>query len=223
MAQKIKILLVDDHPLVREWLTNLIIQRHDFQVCGETGNASEALRLIEITKPDVAIVDISLAGGSGIELIKNIKASQSDVSVLVLSMHDELLYAERALRAGAGGYIMKSEATKKVFQAIHCVLDGEIYVSGKVAALMAKKFVASKSARTASPIEQLSDRELEVFQLLGRGYNTRQIADHLRVGFKTIQGYSARIKVKFNLTTATELLREAVRWYESQESSGKRT
>jgi DNA-binding NarL/FixJ family response regulator len=124
MAQKIKILLVDDHPLVREWLTNLINQRPDFQVCGETGNAPEALRLIESIKPDIAIVDISLASGSGIELIKNIKASQFDVAVLVLSMHDELLYAERALRAGAGGYIMKSEATQKVVQAIHSVLDG---------------------------------------------------------------------------------------------------
>jgi DNA-binding NarL/FixJ family response regulator len=222
MSQKIKILLVDDHPLVREWLTNLINQRPDFQVCGETGNAPEALRLIESIKPDIAIVDISLASGSGIELIKNIKASQFDVVVLVLSMHDELLYAERALRAGAGGYIMKSEATQKIFQAIHNVLDGEMYVSGKVAALMTQKFLAGKSHQTASPIEQLSDRELEVFQLLGRGYNTRQIAEQLRVGFKTVQGYSARIKVKFNLTTATELLREAMRWHESQENPGGR-
>jgi len=219
MAQKIKILLVDDHPLVREWLNNLIHQRPDFQVGGETGSAPEALRLVEAIKPDIAIVDISLASGSGIELIKNIKASQFDTAVLVLSMHDELLYAERALRAGAGGYVMKSEATQKIFQAIHQVLDGEIYVSDKVAALMAKKFVASKTGSTAFPIGQLSDRELEVFQLLGRGFNTRQIADHLHVGFKTIQGYSARIKVKLNLTTATELLREAVRWHESRENS----
>src|ERR1700744_4762465 len=134
MAQKIKILLVDDHPLVREWLTNLINQQPDFQVFGETGDAADALQLIESLKPDIAIVDISLARGSGIELIKNIKASQFDVAVLVLSMHDELLYAERSLRAGAGGYIMKSEATKKVVQAIHRVLDGEIDVSEKVTA-----------------------------------------------------------------------------------------
>ena len=219
MTQKIKILLVDDHPLVREWLTNLINQRPDFQVCGETGNAPEALQLIESIKPDIAIVDISLANGSGIELVKNIKASQFDTAVLVLSMHDELLYAERALRAGAGGYIMKSEANQKIFQAIHNVLDGEIYVSEKVAALMAKKFLAGNFSKTTSPVEQLSDRELEVFQLLGRGYNTRQIAEHLRVGFKTIQGYSARIKVKLNLTTATELLREAMRWHENHPTS----
>jgi len=222
MAQKIKILLVDDHPLVREWLNNLINQRPDFQVGGETGNAPEALRLVEAIRPDIAIVDISLASGSGIELIKSIKASQFDTAVLVLSMHDELLYAERALRAGAGGYVMKSEATQKIFQAIHQVLDGEIYVSEKVAALMAKKFLAGKAGKTTSSVEQLSDRELEVFQLLGRGYNTRQIAEHLHVGFKTVQGYSARIKVKLNLTTATELLREAVRWHESQEDSSRR-
>jgi DNA-binding NarL/FixJ family response regulator len=222
MAQKIKILLVDDHPLVREWLTNLINQRPDHEICGGTGSAPEALRLVESIKPDIAIVDITLASGSGIELIKNIKASHFDTAVLVLSMHDELLYAERALRAGAGGYIMKSEATGKIFRAIHDVLQGEIYVSEKVVSLMAKRFIAGKSGRTASPIELLSDRELEVFELLGCGYNTRQIADHLHVGFKTIQGYSARIKVKLNLVTATELLREAMRWQENRENPGGR-
>ncbi len=222
MAQKINILLVDDHPLVREWLATLISQRPDFQVCGETGDALEALRLVESIKPDIAVVDISLVSGSGIELIKNIKARQGDVAVLVLSMHDELIYAERALRAGAGGYVMKSEATQKIFQAIHNVLEGEIYVSEAVAALMTKKFVGAKSGKAGSPIELLSDRELEVFELLGRGYSTRQISQHLRVGFKTIQGYSARIKVKLNLTTATELLREAVRWHETREDSGRR-
>jgi DNA-binding NarL/FixJ family response regulator len=222
MAQKIKILLVDDHPLVREWLTNLINQRSGFEVCGETGTAVEALRLVESNKPDIAIVDITLASGSGLDLIKNSKASNFEVAVLVLSMHDELLYAERALRAGAGGYIMKNEATQKIFLAIQKVLDGEIYVSEKVTALMTKKFLAGASNQTNSPVEQLSDRELEVFQLLGRGYNTRQIAEDLRLGFKTVQGYSARIKVKLNLTTATELLREAVRWHDSQPDSGPR-
>jgi DNA-binding NarL/FixJ family response regulator len=222
MAQKIKILLVDDHPLVREWLTNLINQRSDFQVCGETGTAPEALQLVGSVQPDIVIVDISLASGSGIELIKDIKARQFDVAVLVLSMHDEMLYAERALRAGAGGYVMKSEATQKVVQAIHKVLEGEIYVSEKVSALMAKKFIAGNAKENSSPLELLSDRELEVFQLLGQGFNTRQIADHLNVGFKTVQGYSARIKVKLNLTTATELLREALRWHESRDDSGKR-
>jgi DNA-binding NarL/FixJ family response regulator len=218
MPQKINILLVDDHPLVREWLTNLIRQQPDFEVCGETGSAPEALRLIELQKPDIVIVDISLANGSGIELIKNIKAGHPGVAALVLSMHDELLYAERALRAGAGGYIMKSEATQKVSEAIRAVLDGDIYVSPKVASLMARKFLGGKSANT---IEQLSDRELEVFQLLGKGHSTRQIAEHLHIGFKTVQGYTARIKEKLNLANINELMREAIRWHESWEKSDK--
>jgi DNA-binding NarL/FixJ family response regulator len=219
MAQKIRILLVDDHPLVREWLTNLLNQQADFQVCGETGNAPEAMQLIGDTQPDIAIVDISLASGSGIELIKSIKSSHAQVAVMVLSMHDELLYAERALRAGAGGYIMKSEATQKVIQAIRAVLSGEIYVSPRVASLMAQKFVATKSGRSSFSIEQLSDRELEVFQLLGCGYSTRQISEHLHVGFKTVQGYSARIKEKLNLANINELMREAIRWQENQNKS----
>jgi DNA-binding NarL/FixJ family response regulator len=217
MAQKIKILLVDDHPLVREWLTNLLKQQPDFQVCGEAGDAPEALRLIGATQPDITIVDISLASGSGIELIKDIRASHAQVAVVVLSMHDELLYAERALRAGAGGYIMKSEATQKVIEAIRAVLRGEIYVSPKVASLMPQKFVGGKTGRTSFPIEQLSDRELEVFQLLGAGYSTRQISEHLHVGFKTVQGYSARIKEKLNLSNINELMREAIRWQENQD------
>jgi DNA-binding NarL/FixJ family response regulator len=217
MAQKIKILLVDDHPLVREWLTNLLKQQPDFQVCGETGHAPEALQLIEATRPDIAIVDISLASGSGIELIKAIRSGHAQIGVMVLSMHDELLYAERALRAGAGGYIMKSEATQKVIEAIRAVLAGEIYVSPKVASLMAVKFVGGKTGRTNFSIEHLSDRELEVFQLLGRGFSTRQISEHLHVGFKTVQGYSARIKEKLNLTNINELMREAIRWQENQE------
>jgi DNA-binding NarL/FixJ family response regulator len=217
MPQKINILLVDDHPLVREWLSNLIRQQPDLEVGNETGSAPEALQLIGGSKPDIAIVDISLASGSGIELIKSIKASHPRVAVLVLSMHDELLYAERALRAGAGGYIMKSEATQKVIEAIRGVLAGEIYVSPKVASLMAQKFIGGKSGNT---IEQLSDRELEVFQLLGRGYSTRQISEHLHIGFKTVQGYTARIKEKLNLANINELMREAIRWHESWGKSG---
>ena len=219
MAQKIKILLVDDHPLVREWLTNLLKQQPDFQVCGESGDAPEALQLIGQTQPDIAIVDISLASGSGIDLIKDIKSTHANVAVMVLSMHDELLYAERALRAGAGGYIMKSEATQKVIQAIRAVLSGETYVSPRVASLLAQKFVGGKTGKTNFSVEQLSDRELEVFQLLGRGYSTRQISEHLHVGFKTVQGYSARIKEKLNLANINELMREAIRWQENQNKS----
>jgi DNA-binding NarL/FixJ family response regulator len=218
MSQKIKVLLVDDHPLVREGLVNLINQQAYLQVCGEAGSEPEALELIRTAQPHVAIVDLSLESGSGIELIKSIKAMFPAVTVLVLSMHDESLYAERALRAGARGYVMKREAAKKVIQALRCVLAGQLYVSDKIAALMAEKFVGGRPAATASPIEQLSNRELEVFQLLGLGHNTRQIADHLHVGFKTVQAYCARIKEKLKLANATELLREAIRWNESQQA-----
>ena len=218
MSQTIKVLLVDDHPLVREGLVNLISQEADLQICGEAGNEPQALELIRTVRPDVAIVDISLETGSGIELIKSIKAMFPAVTVLVLSMHDELLYAERALRAGARGYVMKREAAKKVIEAIRCVLAGQLYVSDKIAALMAEKFVEGRQPAPASPIEQLSNRELEVFQLLGLGHNTRQIADHLHVGFKTVQAYCARIKQKLKLANATELLREAIRWQESQQA-----
>jgi DNA-binding NarL/FixJ family response regulator len=214
MPAKSKILLVDDHPLVREWLANLINQQQDLQVCGEAANAAAALGAIESAKPDIAIVDISLEGGSGIELIKNIRALHPEVIVIVLSMHDEMLYAERALRAGARGYIMKREATKKVLQAIRCVLGGKLYVSDQVNSMMAEKFVEGRTA-AESPVAQLSDRELEVFQLLGRGCSTRQISEQLNVGFKTVQAYYARIKEKLNLTNATELLREAIRWHET--------
>ena len=167
-------------------------------------------------QPDVAIVDITLENGSGIELVKSIKAIYPAVKSLVLSMHDEALYAERALRAGARGYIMKREAAKKIIEGIRSVLAGQIYVSEKTAAIMAEKFVEGRTAASVSPVEQLSNRELEVFQLLGLGHNTRQIADHLHVGFKTVQAYNARIKEKLKLTNATELLREAIRWQETQ-------
>ncbi len=215
MPQKHKILLVDDHPLVREWLANLINQQKDLQICGEAANSSEALELTGTLKPDIVIVDISLEGGSGIELIKNIKVLYPGVLMIVLSMHDETLYAERALRAGARGYIMKREATKKVLQAIHNVLEGKLYVSERMNAVMAEKFVDRKPLTGDSPVEHLSDRELEVFQLMGRGFSTRQIADELHVSFKTVQAFHARIKEKLNLTNATELLREAIRWHEN--------
>ena len=221
MQLRTKIFLVDDHPLVREWLTNLLHQQMDFQVCGETGHAAEALQLIAAARPDIAILDLSLSSGSGLELIKDIKTSQPGVAVLVLSMHDEMLYAERALRAGASGYIMKSEATQKVIQAVRAVLQGEIYIGSKVTSLMAKKQITGKGDDATLPLEQLSDRELEVFQLLGRGFSTRQISEHLHIGFKTIQSYSARIKEKLNLANINELMREAIRWQESQEISRK--
>jgi DNA-binding NarL/FixJ family response regulator len=211
MASKIKVLLVDDHPLVREGLANLVRQEPDLEVCGEAAGEPQALQLVAGCQPDVAVVDISLESGSGLELIKSIKAQYPAVAMLALSMHDESLYAERALRAGARGYLMKREAAQKVIQGIRAVLAGQLFVSEKIAVLLTERFVEGRLAG-ASPVETLSDRELEVFQLLGRGLGTRQIADHLHVGFKTVQAYSARIKEKLQLTNATELLRAAMQW-----------
>jgi DNA-binding NarL/FixJ family response regulator len=207
---------VDDHPLVREWLTNLINQQIDLTVCGESETAPQALQAIAVAKPDVAVVDLSLKDSSGIELIKSLRESQPGVAVLVLSMHDESQYAERALRAGARGYVMKRETTRKVIEAIRRILEGRIYVSEKVAESMAGQVAHRKSSPDRSPVEQLSDRELEVFEMLGQGQGTRQIAESLRVSVKTVQAYCARIKDKLNLNSATELLREAIRWNEAR-------
>jgi DNA-binding NarL/FixJ family response regulator len=214
MPTPVKILLVDDHPLVREGVANLIRQQPDLEVCGEAATEPQALQLVGNVQPNVAVVDLSLENGSGLELIKSIKAMYPAVAVLALSMHEESLYAERALRAGARGYLMKREAAKKVIQGIRTVLAGQLFVSEKVAALMAERFVEG-GRPPASPEAALSDRELEVFQLLGRGLSTRQIADHLHVGFKTVQAYAARIKEKLQLANATELLRAAMQWNEN--------
>lgn len=211
-----RVFLVDDHPLVREWLTNLINQQIDLTVCGESETAPQALQAIAVAKPDVAVVDLSLKDSSGIELIKSLRESQPGVAVLVLSMHDESQYAERALRAGARGYVMKRETTRKVIEAIRRILEGRIYVSEKVAESMAGQVAHRKSSPDRSPVEQLSDRELEVFEMLGQGQGTRQIAESLRVSVKTVQAYCARIKDKLNLNSATELLREAIRWNEAR-------
>ena len=210
---------MDDHPLVREWLTNLIQQQPDLVVCGESEDAPNALREISAARPDVVIVDISLKLGSGIELIKNLKASHPGIAVIVLSMHDERLYAERALRAGARGYIMKRETAKKVIAAIRQVLDGKVYMSESLAAIFAEKFVDGRLLTSGSLVERLSDRELETFQLLGKGYETRQVAEMMNVSMKTVQTHCAHIKEKLKLTNAAELLREAVRWQENYPAS----
>lgn len=212
---KTEIFLVDDHPLVCEWLSNLIHQQPDLTVCGEAGDAPRALESIASSKPDVVIVDISIKNGSGIELIKSIKALHPGVAVLVLSMHEERFYAERALRAGARGYIMKREATQRIISGIREVLKGNLFVSQGTATLLAQKLVDGHPTGDSSPVEQLSDRELEVFQLLGQGIETRQVAETLKVSMKTVQVYCARIKEKLKLANAAELLREAVLWHEN--------
>jgi DNA-binding NarL/FixJ family response regulator len=209
-----KILLVDDHPLVREWLGALIGKHDDLVICGEADDASGAMREIAATKPDLAIVDIALKGISGIELIKTAKAQYPELAVIVLSMHDEMTHAERALRAGANGYVMKSESSKSVVAAIREVLHGKVYLSQRVTAMFAARFLNKKAPEADSPIGLLSDRELEVFALLGQGFEIREIADRLQLSPKTVHAYCARIKEKLHLTNGSKLLLEAVRWRE---------
>jgi DNA-binding NarL/FixJ family response regulator len=185
---KKKIFLVDDHPLVREWLTNLIQQQPDLMVSNETESAPAALSAIAMTKPDLVIVDINLKNSSGIELIKNLKESHPDLPVLVLSMHDESLYAERVFRAGARGYVNKRETAQKVIEAIRRVLSGKLYVSEKTAEILAGKTVRGQTTNR-SVTELLSDRELQVFDKLGQGISTKEIAADFRVSIKTVQEY----------------------------------
>jgi len=214
--QKNRIFIVDDHPIVRKGLGQLINQEDDLEICGEADNAETALELLKKVKPDLAIVDISLRGIDGIELTKLIRARFDNIPVLVVSMHDESLFAERALRVGARGYIMKQEAIEKMMEAIRKVLRGELYVSERVSANIVKRFVDGKADGVSSPEELLSDREMEVFQLIGQGIGTRQIADQLHVSVKTVETYRANIKEKLNLKNATELMKHAVHWIENR-------
>ena len=212
---KHRILLVDDHPIVRQGLSEMINQERDLLVCGTAEDVHRALDAIEKVRPDLVIADISLKGSNGIELLKNIKVRYPRTLVLVLSMHDESLYAVRALRAGAAGYIMKQEATDKVLTAIRQVLSGEIYLSERMEKKMMHQLVGGRAARTGSPIEDLSDRELEVFGLIGQGHGTRQIAEELHLSIKTIESHRAHIKEKLNLRNATELVQHAIQWREA--------
>jgi DNA-binding NarL/FixJ family response regulator len=211
-----KIIIVDDHPIVRRGLIELINHENDLVVCGQAEDAPQAMKAIRTLKPHIVIVDISLKETNGVELIKDIKVQYPSLPVLALSMHDEFLYAERCLRAGAKGYIMKQQATEKVVTAIRKVLNGQVYLSDKMAAKMMCKLVGSGPEIGASPIDHLSDRELEVFLLLGQGHGTRQIAEKLHLSIKTIETYRAHIKEKLNLASATELLQYAIQWVSSR-------
>ena len=210
--QKSRILLVDDHPIVREGLAEMINHEKDLTVCGTAEDLHHALDRIAAVNPDLVIVDISLKTSNGIELLKNIKLRYPKLLVLMLSMHDETLYAVRALRAGASGYIMKQEATDNVRTALRHVLGGEIYLSEKMEKKMMQQLVGGRAARTGSPLEDLSDRELEVFNLIGQGHGTRQIAEELHLSIKTIESHRAHIKEKLNLKNATELVQQAIQW-----------
>jgi DNA-binding NarL/FixJ family response regulator len=214
---KKKVVIVDDHPLFRDRLAQLINLQADMEVSGEAGSAEDAIPLIRKTVPDLTIVDISLKGSSGLELIKHIKALSIGLPALVLSMHDETLYAERALRAGASGYITKHQAAEEVLLAIRRVLAGDIYLSEMMTLEFLKSLTATQTTSVARPVDRLTDRELEVLDLIGHGHTTRQIADILQLGAATVDTYRARIKEKMDFRNATELQHFAIRWVRERE------
>lgn len=208
-----KILIVDDHPLFQEALCELIHRQPGWTVCGKAVNAADAIRLVDETHPDLVIVDISLGGDNGIDLSKSISTKHEDLPILIVSMHDESLYCEKAMQAGAMGYVMKHESPKTVKAAIEDVLAGKMFLSHKMAmTLLAKHMHGGTETAAEDPSAKLSDRELEVLRLLGQGKGARQIAEELKLSAATIHSFRARIKEKFGLKSSTELLLHAVNW-----------
>jgi len=213
---KSRVLLVDDHPIFTMGMAELLNQEEDFVVCAVAKDIASARIAIEEHLPDLAIIDITLAGDNGLELVKEVTSQKIDMPILVLSMHDEQVWAERAIRAGAKGYIMKGEASDNVISALRNILAGKIYVSGSIMARLLDKFQMKSDAPLAATIDLLADRELEVFRLIGAGLSTRQIADRMKLGVKTIGTYRDRIKQKLCLKTAAQLTRRAVLWTEKE-------
>jgi len=212
MTGKSTIFIVDDHPIIRQGLALLINREPDLAVCGDAEEAAAALRHIEEMRPDLIVVDISLSGPDGLELLKNIRVRDANLPVLILSMLDESIYAERALRAGANGYIMKQEATEKVLVAVRRILDGEMYLSSRMSNKLLMQYMSGKTAETDSRLAALSDRELEVFRMIGAGLGTRQIAEALHLSMKTVESYQAHLKDKLSLRTGRELMQHAIQW-----------
>jgi len=208
----INVLLVEDHPMFRERLSSIISKRGDMAVCGEADNVVDALHLAETLKPNIAIVDITLRGSNGLDFLKDLKARSLALPVLVLSMHDEAIYAERVLRAGARGYITKYEASSEVMAAIEQVLNGEVYLSRQMTSRMLGRFAVGKKSADAGDVNALTDRELDVFQRIGHGETARDIASALHVGVTTIDTYRARIKEKLALKSGSDLQRRAMEW-----------
>ncbi len=206
-----RILIVDDHPLVRQGLIGLLSTEHDFEICGEASGAAEARELAARTRPDVAIIDLTLKDGNGIELIKELHAQSDHTKLLVLTMHDESLFAERALRAGAVGYVSKHEASRTIVKAVRAVLAGNLYLSQRMTERMVQRAVGT-NAVVGSPLERLTDRELEVFELIGQGLTSRQIAERLDLSPKTVETHREHLKEKLGLKNASELTRHAVQW-----------
>ena len=214
-ADQWRILIVDDHPMMREGLTMRIEREPDFTVCGEAGTAREALRLAVSLKPDLAVVDIALPDKSGLELMKDIRAVSPDTLILALSMHDETIYAERVLRAGGRGYIMKQEGGKRIMEAIRTVLEGRVFASHAVSEKILDIFAGGLEKFEESPVSRLSDREFEVFQLIGKGKSTRQMAAALHLSVKTVEVHRLHIKEKLGIKTVPELVSFAARWLEN--------
>jgi len=215
-----QILIVDDHPMMRDGLAALITAQPDLAVCAQAADAREAMQVIEAHWPDLVLMDISLPGKSGLEAIKDILALQSGQAILVISMHDESLYAERVLRAGARGYVMKQEGGKRILEGIRAVLAGKVFVSEKMSARIMDAFTGRRPGDTGGSVESLSDREFEVFQLIGRGRSTKEIAAQLHLSGKTVEVHRVNIKTKLKLATSPELVHYAVRWVESQSAAG---
>jgi DNA-binding NarL/FixJ family response regulator len=214
---KSRIYIVDDHAMFRDGLRQMITLEPDLCVCGDAAEAAQALAELRELQPDLVIADISLAGSSGIDLVKAIKKDFEDLPVLVVSMHDESLYGERSLRAGAMGYVMKSEPARTVLAAMRKVLRGEVHISEKMASAMVAKFVQGTSEPHPSPLESLSDRELEVFRLLGQEKGTRQIAEEINVALPTVATFKNRIKEKLGLKNSTEMVLYAIQWFRQEQ------
>jgi DNA-binding NarL/FixJ family response regulator len=209
---KRKVFVLDDHPIIRAGLTMLINREPDLSVCGDAEEMASALQLIDSLRPDILVVDISLNGPDGLDVLKHVRSKNAGLPVLILSMHDETLYAERALRAGANGYIMKQEATERVLVALRRILKREIYVSDRVASKMLRHFVGGAPTSQRSPLEELSDRELEVLRLIGEGQGTRQMAEALHLSVKTVETYQCHLKEKLDLKNSRELVQYAIQW-----------
>ncbi len=217
--KKSKVFVVDDHPIIRQGLALMINRESDLAVCGEAQDAQTAIQAVATAKPDIMIVDISLTGPDGLDLLKDIRMRYPELPVLILSMHDEGIYAERALRAGAQGYIMKQEATEKVLVALRRILTREIYISERIANRMLQRYIGSRGAGRPSSIADLTDRELEVFRLIGEGHSTRRIAEELHISVKTVESYQAHIKEKLSLRSARELVQHAIQWSVGEKSA----
>lgn len=211
---KARVLILDDLPIIRERMVQLVEAEADLVVCGEADNAHEAMRMIATARPNLVVTSLSLKNGHGLDFVKDVHSNYPQLLILVFSLYDEMVYAERAIRAGARGFIRKQESTRELLRAIRYVLDGEIYMSERVTVTKVTRFFSRSSLKGMAPLEQLSDRELQVLQLIGHGQSTRQIARALSVDIKTIETYRARIKVKLNLATASELAHYARNWLE---------